>query len=96
MELSQQSLVASDNYVSCVKRNTIISIESYMFGYAHLFFVFYSFPLGHLDLGFNELSGKIPPELGNMRLLQKLDLSHNQLSGPLPTELGSLVNLRKF
>lgn len=46
-----------------------------------------------LDLSFNELSGEIPPELGNLASLWHLDLSGNQLSGEIPPELGNLAEL---
>ena len=46
-----------------------------------------------LDLGSNQLSGPIPPELGSLSNLTWLDLGSNQLSGPIPPELGSLSNL---
>jgi len=42
----------------------------------------------------NQLSGSIPPELGNLTNLQWIDFSGNELTGPIPRELGSLVNLR--
>ena len=47
-----------------------------------------------LDLFFNQLSGPIPPELGNLANLQSLDLVYNRLSGPIPPELGRLGNLQ--
>ena len=47
-----------------------------------------------LWLGSNQLSGPIPPELGNLNNLQELRLSNNQLSGPIPPELGNLANLQ--
>ncbi|RWW60623.1 hypothetical protein BHE74_00032374 [Ensete ventricosum] len=43
-----------------------------------------------LDLSFNQLSGKIPRELGSMYYLLILNLGHNLLSGLIPPELGSL------
>ena len=48
-----------------------------------------------LDLGFNNLSGDIPPELGNLTSLQELNLYENpSLSCRIPPELGNLTNLR--
>jgi hypothetical protein len=44
-------------------------------------------------LSYNQLSGSIPPELGNLANLTELGLSSNQLSGSIPTELGNLANL---
>jgi len=47
-----------------------------------------------LDLASNQLSGSIPPELGNLTNLQYLSLGGNQLSGSIPPELGNLTNLQ--
>ena len=41
----------------------------------------------------NQLSGSIPPELGNLDNLHSLSLSYNQLSGSIPSQLGNLDNL---
>ena len=41
----------------------------------------------------NGLSGKMPPELGNLSSLEGLLLDSNQLSGSIPSELGSLWTL---
>ena len=46
-----------------------------------------------LDLKFNDLSGSIPTEIGNLTYLETLDLSANNLSGSIPTEIGNLTNL---
>ena len=46
-----------------------------------------------LDLVQNQLSGVIPPELGNLANLTQLGLIDNQLSGTIPAELGNLANL---
>ena len=46
--------------------------------------------MAELWLTFNQLSGAIPPELGNLANLTVLGLSFNQLSGAIPSELGNL------
>ena len=46
-----------------------------------------------LRLGENNLSGQIPPELGNLRDLERLELYGNQLTGTIPSELGNLSSL---
>ena len=46
-----------------------------------------------LDLGNNQLTGSIPPEIGNLTNLTWLYLSNNQLTGPIPPESGNLNNL---
>ena len=49
-----------------------------------------------LELGFpggNNLTGPIPPELGNLSNLEGLVIYDNQLTGPIPPELGNLFNL---
>ena len=49
-----------------------------------------------LELGWNQLTGPIPAELGNLANLERLWLSSNQLSGPIPAELGNLANLKEL
>ena len=47
-----------------------------------------------LWLDSNELTGSIPPELGNLSNLTSLGLNANNLTGSIPPELGRLTNLR--
>ena len=49
-----------------------------------------------LDLSENDLSGPIPPELGNATSLTTLDLGYNNLFGPIPREIGNLPGLRRL
>ena len=46
-----------------------------------------------LFLNSNQLSGPIPPELGNLSALSRLNLSSNKLAGPIPQEMENIVNL---
>ncbi len=46
-----------------------------------------------LRLPFNQLTGNIPIELGNLTELTFLNLVSNQLTGNIPTELGGLTRL---
>ncbi|XP_062118234.1 putative receptor like protein 25 [Humulus lupulus] len=39
-----------------------------------------------LDLSQNQLSGKIPQQLVELKFLQKFDVSYNNLTGPIPQE----------
>ena len=47
-----------------------------------------------VSLGENQLSGELPPELGNLTALKTLGLLDNRLSGELPPELENLSNLK--
>ncbi len=50
-----------------------------------------------LELGFNNLGGVIPPELGNLTRLRELYLYDNdRMSCIIPPELGNLTNLRRL
>jgi Leucine-rich repeat (LRR) protein len=42
----------------------------------------------------NNVTGRLPPELGALPRLQTLDLSNNRFSGRLPDTLGRLSALR--
>ena len=49
-----------------------------------------------LSLQENELTGEIPPELGDLSNLESLRLRDNRLSGEIPAELGGLSTLREL
>ena len=46
-----------------------------------------------LRLGGNNLSGQIPPELGNLSKLEHLSIQYNQLTGSIPSRLSNLTEL---
>ena len=50
--------------------------------------------LSRLELGFNELTGPIPPELGELSHLEQLQFYNNNLTGEIPPALGNLSRLR--
>ena len=47
-----------------------------------------------INLGYNKLTGVIPPELGDLKGLLVLNLSINNLYGEIPESIGNLVNLQ--
>ena len=47
-----------------------------------------------LSLSYDQLTGPIPPEIGNLTNLEILYLSLNQVTGPIPPEIGKLTNLK--
>ena len=46
-----------------------------------------------LNLYDNQLTGSIPPEIGNLTNLTYLNLYDNQLTGSIPPEIGNLIYL---
>ena len=52
------------------------------------------FSLEYLNIFNNELTGSIPPTLGELYNLQSLFLHNNQISGSFPLEMYSLINLK--
>jgi Leucine-rich repeat (LRR) protein len=50
--------------------------------------------VSELDMSSNQLSGTIPPELGQLSNLEFISLFINQLSGTIPPELGQLNSLK--
>ncbi|XP_061988285.1 probable LRR receptor-like serine/threonine-protein kinase At1g74360 [Rosa rugosa] len=45
---------------------------------------------GYVQLSGNQLSGQVPPEIGEMRNFSMMNLAFNQLSGELPAGIGQL------
>ncbi len=52
--------------------------------------------LGRLNLRDNELTGAIPPELGDLANLEALWLGDNRLTGEIPAELAGLTTLNRL
>jgi Leucine-rich repeat (LRR) protein len=49
-----------------------------------------------LDLSCNKLTGRIPPELGNLSSIHALNLSYNQLTGSIPQTFSNLTKLESL
>jgi hypothetical protein len=49
-----------------------------------------------ISLVSNNLTGTLPPEIGNLPALRFLELSLNSIGGPIPPQLGSLAALESF
>jgi Leucine-rich repeat (LRR) protein len=49
-----------------------------------------------LDLSYNQLSGNIPSQIGNLMNLNSLSISNNQLSGEIPSALGECLLLESL
>ncbi|XP_042429012.1 probable LRR receptor-like serine/threonine-protein kinase At2g24230 [Zingiber officinale] len=50
--------------------------------------------LSHLDLSGNSITGPLPTDISNFKLMESLDLSRNRFSGEITREVGLLTNLR--
>ena len=49
-----------------------------------------------IDLGYLQLTGEIPKEIGKLINLKSLDIENNQLTGEIPKEIGKLRNLEEL
>ncbi|KAJ9162624.1 hypothetical protein P3X46_022383 [Hevea brasiliensis] len=49
-----------------------------------------------LDLSCNNLTGKIPAEIGNLSMIQVLNLSHNSLTGLIPQSFSNLKRIESL
>ncbi|KAF2283063.1 hypothetical protein GH714_043722 [Hevea brasiliensis] len=49
-----------------------------------------------IDLSCNELSGRIPPEIGDLHGIRSLNLSNNHLTGSIPVSFSNLRNLESL
>ncbi len=49
--------------------------------------------VSHIRLSYNQLTGPLPPALGNLSHLRVFELGTNQLRGPIPAELGNLSEM---
>lgn len=47
-----------------------------------------------IDLNSNNLSGELPPAIGDLTMLRNINLTDNQITGSIPAEMANLSNLR--
>ncbi|CAK9186433.1 unnamed protein product [Ilex paraguariensis] len=85
--------------VSCSNRGAVVGLNLTSSGINGTLydFPFSSLPnLSYLEISWNNLSGIIPPQIGQLFNLIYLDLSGNQLSGIIPPEIEGLKNLQSL
>ncbi len=81
-------------YPSCIEYSVRDQNLSNCDGVVELWGEFYSIEYTtYFYLSYNELTGSIPPEIGNLTNLTTLILYDNQLTGEIPSEIGNLTNL---
>ncbi|KAJ6924605.1 receptor-like protein 15 isoform X3 [Populus alba x Populus x berolinensis] len=49
-----------------------------------------------IDFSCNNLTGEIPPEIGNLSMIKELNLSHNSLTGPIPPTFSNLKEIESL
>ncbi|KAJ6915022.1 receptor-like protein 15 isoform X3 [Populus alba x Populus x berolinensis] len=49
-----------------------------------------------IDFSCNNLTGEIPPEIGNLSMIKTLNLSHNSLTGPIPPTFSNLKEIESL
>uniref|UniRef100_A0A6N2KGX9 Uncharacterized protein n=1 Tax=Salix viminalis TaxID=40686 RepID=A0A6N2KGX9_SALVM len=49
-----------------------------------------------IDFSCNNLTGEIPPEIGNLSMIKVLNLSHNNLIGPIPSTFSNLKEIESL
>ncbi|OUM61017.1 hypothetical protein PIROE2DRAFT_13090 [Piromyces sp. E2] len=52
--------------------------------------------LRHIDISFNRLIGKLPPEIGELEVLEILRLNGNRMDGDIPKRLSECLQLREL
>ncbi|XP_058096260.1 probable LRR receptor-like serine/threonine-protein kinase At1g53440 isoform X1 [Magnolia sinica] len=52
--------------------------------------------LKSLVIEVNEVEGPLPPELGNLRSLERLHMQGTSMTGPIPSNISFLVNLTEL
>ena len=86
-------IVAQDD-LTCGLLATLTNLTAYNAGIVSMVGVQNLISLTRLILNDNQLTGAIPPELGNLSSLEWLRLVSNQLTGAIPAELGNLSSLQ--
>jgi Leucine-rich repeat (LRR) protein len=75
------------------KEIVVVFVTKYKFNSYHGNILNY---MSGLDLSCNKLTGRIPPELGELSSIHALNLSYNQLTGSIPQTFSNLTKLESL
>jgi Leucine-rich repeat (LRR) protein len=75
------------------KEIEVVFVTKYRFNSYHGNILNY---MSALDLSCNKLTGRIPPELGELSSIHALNLSYNQLTGSIPQTFSNLTKLESL
>ncbi|XP_057417838.1 probable LRR receptor-like serine/threonine-protein kinase At1g29720 isoform X2 [Lotus japonicus] len=107
---SLQRWLNSNAYLVCICITTIFLVryqQRFQISMNWLIFIstsiIYPEPFLHIwgtclasKLGYNQLEGNIPEQMGSLKQLTALALQHNKLTGQIPLSLGNLEMLRRL
>ncbi|KAL9377271.1 hypothetical protein Peur_031391 [Populus x canadensis] len=82
----------SDGYVSSSQQSFEFTTKNVSLSYRGSIIQYFT----GIDFSFNNFTGEIPPEIGNLSMIKALNLSHNSLTGPIPPTFWNLKEIESL